>query len=393
MVGVVGTIFAFDDGLRLAQFRGRLPDGFPGDAFAAFITGNAREGLKPAATGMFPAARLLRPGDFQRLLGLECRPWRIGNHADAVFQGHDLQDARNSARITIINLHRLCTIHRLTQDRAVDHARHLHVDAVLRRSIDLAGDIDPRHILADQAEMRLVERIELDVRRLRGHLGKSRDLAIRQTAARLRMLGKAWSADDFIQRHAPALRRIVEQHIAHLGTELAQVGEIARNGRTAGGVLQITECRIAVDLVVGRRCNNAHFRPVGIHFLGDDQRQRGQRTLAHLGRGRHDRHRAIGEHSDPVVELDAARRRLGHADSEVLQPRGRNSHPERQTGSTGHEATARGICQCRGFGLHLTPPLLQRVQSHGRCAHRCRSGRYWGSCIQRCPRAKASNFA
>src|SRR5258706_197015 len=80
----------------------------------------------------------------------------------------------------------------------------------------------------------------------------------------------------------------------YLGAEDAQRLEVAADGVGAGRVHDAPEAGVAVDLVVRRRGNDAHLRPVGVQLLGDDQRQRGERALTHLDGRRLDVDRAVG---------------------------------------------------------------------------------------------------
>jgi hypothetical protein len=97
-----------------------------------------------------------------------------------------------------------------------------------------------------------------------------------------------------IEIRVPDLRRVEHQHLAHLGTGDAQVVEVVHHRAAADdrhrlGVLE----GVAVELRIGGGELDLHLRPVGVHLLGDDERQRGHRALAHLGAGAEDRHRAV----------------------------------------------------------------------------------------------------
>jgi hypothetical protein len=59
---------------------------------------------------------------------------------------------------------------------------------------------------------------------------------------------------------------------------------------------------VAVDFRDRRRVLGLDLRPVGVELLGEDQRQRGKRTLPHFRRRHHHRHRTVGGDGHPGVE-------------------------------------------------------------------------------------------
>ncbi len=56
---------------------------------------------------------------------------------------------------------------------------------------------------------------------------------------------------------------------------------------------------ICVNRIVSGAEFDGHFVPVRIQFLGEDNRQRGRRTLAHFCRRSHDSDRSVGSDAHP----------------------------------------------------------------------------------------------
>ncbi len=139
------------------------------DPGAALVAADGGE-LLERALAVVVSARRIRPGDLEQVLGGLRALDRVADDADTFRQLHHVGDARHLAGGRIVHgLRRAARIGRL-QHRGVDHAGHLHVHAVLRGAGDLERHLDPRHVLADQAEARRVLEILLvDL----GQLGRS----------------------------------------------------------------------------------------------------------------------------------------------------------------------------------------------------------------------------
>ena len=227
----------------------------------------------------------------------------------------------------------------------VHHARKLHIDAVLRLAVHLLRDIAARDRLADEAE--LVARLEL----LRvhcgqriGHLGERGDLAVAQAAVVRRIDDVGGPGLQRFDIRVPLLGGVRQQHLAHLRAGDAKIVVVGLHGAAADDrhLLGIVE-RVAVERRIGRRPVEHHLRPVGVHLLGDDQRQRGHRALAHLGAGGEDGHRAIGRDAHPGIDV-ARRGGLGFAHEPQPVPADGDGEAERS-----------GTLQ-KLAAVHLRPP-------------------------------------
>ncbi len=275
--------------------------------------------------------------------------------------------------VPVVDVFRRRALHGLAQDGAVNHARHLHVDAVLRGAVHLARHVDPTDVLADQAELRLRYRFHLDLRRLGRDRGESSDLAVGQSPARLLVQDHSRLRRQLCDRNPPVARSILDQHVAHLGAELPQAVEVAGDGRAARGVLLASKQRIPVELAGGICRHDLYLRPVGVHLVGHDARQRGERSLAHLGRRRHDGDSAVGMEGNVGVDDDTLRRgRLRGRVSRSEDFRQSERNAESEPGRADHEAptifiqrngVGRGLCIV-GRPFRLSPSAF-RLGLHG----------------------------
>ena len=112
---------------------------------------------------------------------------------------------------------------------------------------------------------------------------------------------------DLGDRHAPSLGGGGFQHGARRGADLAHRHQIVPRAARSVGIL------IAVFDLVAVRLLHLHARPVGLHLLGDDQRQAGADAGAHFGTMRHDRNGPVGRDGDEDARVDhgAVRHRAG----------------------------------------------------------------------------------
>ena len=192
---------------------------------------------------------------------------------------------------------------------------------------------------------------------------------------------------QLLNRHAPFFGGVVEQDAAHLRAKCAQRHVIAPHRVAARGVHHALEARIAIDRLDRRRSHDLDLRPVGIEFLGEDQRQRGHRPLPHLGGRGHDADGAVVRNADPWTErLAGARGGQGRCVGAAGQREG-----ERKTRRADHHLAA-GQCGMLEWLVHVTPPA-PRARPRARCADKCRNGRCWYSCARRSRRGSASASA
>src|SRR5262249_19349633 len=132
-----------------------------------------------------PGLAILSPAYavFYGATGCKGRPWRLGDDADAIGEFHNLDDALDRRDLGFVKFLRCRALDRRTHYRAVQHARHLHVDGVLRAAVDLVRQLGPHHVLADQAKVGgLLQLLRLHLRRLHRHLREGRDLTVSELA-------------------------------------------------------------------------------------------------------------------------------------------------------------------------------------------------------------------
>ncbi len=103
---------------------------------------------------------------------------------------------------------------------------------------------------------------------------------------------------DLGHRHAPAFGGSGLEHRARRRADLAHRNQIVPRAARSIGIL-IAE----FDLVSGR-LRDLYARPIGFHFLGDNQRQAGPDTGSHFGPVRNDGHRPIGGDGNEDARVD-----------------------------------------------------------------------------------------
>ena len=242
-------------------------------------------------------------------------------------------------------------------------SRRPDVEAEHGAAVDLGGKLQPRRVAAHEAVVRRVlERgpvRRIEPRRVGGEFAVAQRPAARGVAhgavARFQLVeGHAESRGAGLQQHGPrrgghrsqrlpgvdragAADGDGESEAAH---DLTQRGRAGARGDVA---LRVAERLRAVDeaevvvVAVDRREFVAHARPVGVHFLGEDHRDRGDDRLAHLGTVDAEGDRAVGRDLDPGVqgdELWRARAELGGGVA-VVEPVAGIAHEER---AAGHQA-------------------------------------------------------
>ncbi len=103
---------------------------------------------------------------------------------------------------------------------------------------------------------------------------------------------------DLGHRHAKAFGGRGLEHDARRRADLAHRHQIVPCAARSIGIL------IAELDLVAMRLRDLDARPVGFHFLGDDQRQTGAHTRSHFGTVRKDRHRSIGCDGNEDARVD-----------------------------------------------------------------------------------------
>src|SRR3974377_2176126 len=118
--------------------------------------------------------------------------------------------------------------------------------------------------------------------------------------------------------------------------------------------------RIAVEFRIGRRELGRHFRPVGVEFFRQNQRQGSQYALAHFSGRADDGDRMVGSDADKGVELRRLRRAKRHrAAAEAAEREG-----EGQSRGAGYEASPadagieRSVLDANGHGSSLPSGAL-----------------------------------
>ena len=112
---------------------------------------------------------------------------------------------------------------------------------------------------------------------------------------------------DLGRRNAPPFGGRGFEHGARRRADLAHRDQIVPRAARSVGIL------IAIFDLVAVRLRHLHARPVGLHFLGHDQRQAGPYAGSHFGTVRHDRHGAVrgDSHEDARIDHGAVRHFAG----------------------------------------------------------------------------------
>ena len=292
---------------------GGLGEGFVGVAFGdvahALVVELARVGEKLFQAG----SAVERIGRHARPAHLQCRPPLeggfdgLGDDADRILQRHDFEHAGHFQRRGVIDMLRRSAFDRRAQHRGVDHVRHLHVDGVKRRAVDLSRNIQARRIFAEDAVVgHFLQRRLVDRRHGRRHLGEARDLAIAHGAIARRVHHQARPGVQFGDRNLPAIGGRLHQHIAHRGGLQPHLVPIAADRAAAIGHHHAAKNRIAENLRLHGWIRDRHPRPVGIHLFGENHGEPGRRALPHFGNRNGEHDGAVRTDGDPGA--DGARR-------------------------------------------------------------------------------------
>ena len=270
-----------------------------------------------------------RPGHVELPNGILGLPIAIRDDGYETALVEHFDNARQVARISIVDRHRLGTKDRRSHDGGIFHVRQVDIDAEFGRAVCLGRNIKPRQRLAHQRV--LVRRLQ---RRLRGRgifaclYGKT-GIGFGSSAGL--MVDIAVRRAQFARRHIPALgsglddhfprRGASDPHAAHAGksdrratarnlqphglgnpqeTAIQRILDKARDFRVAHQEFP-PERVIGIGLM-RRRLFKRHRLPVGIHFIGQHLRHRRENALAHFT-VRDDRgNRIIGGQLDPDID-------------------------------------------------------------------------------------------
>ena len=103
-------------------------------------------------------------------------------------------------------------------------------------------------------------------------------------------------------RHAPGVRRRLDQHLARRGAALADVLVRLADAAAAAGRVALPDA-VAGEVLAGGRIFGRDLRPVAFELLDDELGEAGERALSHLGaRDAHD-DRVVGADHHPGVDL------------------------------------------------------------------------------------------
>ncbi|CRO43236.1 hypothetical protein PAERUG_E10_London_26_VIM_2_06_13_01156 [Pseudomonas aeruginosa] len=328
----------------------------------------------------------LVPLDLERVAALLRRPEALGDHRHAVRHLDHLDHPRNRpSRRGVERFHRGAE-QRRALEQGDQHAGQADVEGELRTAVGLAGNVDARRLVTDQAEVLGI--LQLHFFRHRQFRRRSGQRTVAGLALAGRMFDEAVAGAQFGGRHSPLAGGGLDQHRARLGPGLAQLHPGVGHRRTAAGALHGAEGQVGVALGVGGRAFHADLAPVRVEFLGDDGGDTGIGTLAHL--------HVLGDHRDTVVRGDP-QEGVGR-EAGVRQGRGEGtpgSAPLEADGQADHrgafeEAAARagqGVAQI-DLAVHgVRPSGCRRLRGWRRgSAHRRRSGRCCRSSRHRCRR-------
>ena len=137
---------------------------------------------------------------------------------------------------------------------------------------------------------------------------------------------------------------------------------------------------VAVDLRVGRRVLRRHLGPVRVELLRQDERQRGEHALPHLG----------GRASSPsrcrrrAIDTQALNVALGDCAMAL------DTLPAKVNENVSAPVVCRKPRRLIFVSRSMATPPSRRAGWRARCADRCRSGRCCRSCDSRSARASAS---
>ena len=257
--------------------------------------------------------RAFVPDDFERRARRHRLLEMLGDDRDAVRQTHRAYDAGHFPDVGIVPAFRRAGVNRRVQRGGIDHARQLHVDRVLGRAVDLERGVAARHALADQAPvLARLQLLGVDRGKRRRYLSEPGNLAVAQPLAVGGIDDEARFRSQRCGVDTPLLGGIDQQNLADLRPSHPQVVEVELRGAAADDLHHLPIVKgVAVTLGIAAGHLDRNLRPIGVHFLRDDHRQRGRCALAHLRARAENRHRAVRCDPDPGVVLLHSGRHVG----------------------------------------------------------------------------------
>src|SRR3982074_1081026 len=169
MIRIVATVFRLDDAHSLADLAACAALAAPFGRTPLQVLRFYREVLEPLIAVEAPRRAGAGPGDRARqfLTRQKRRPRRLGDPPDAVRQPYDAGNTRYCLRLGVVDPVRCRPFYRGAENSAIQHPRHLDVDAVGRAAVDLARQLGAHHIVADEPELsRLLQILGRDRRPL-----------------------------------------------------------------------------------------------------------------------------------------------------------------------------------------------------------------------------------
>ena len=196
----------------------------------------------------------------------------------------------------------LAAEHRAAEDAGHQHAGPLDVDAEAGSALDLLGDVEARHVPAQQREgARLLQRD------LGGHgqpRGAVDERAVAQGAAGRLVPHAALFGRAVPDRDAPLRRGRRHEHLPCGRAGLPQRPPVGADAVAAGGELLAAEPGAVAG--VGSHPLRGDRVPVDVELFRDEHRHGGHHALPHLELGEHDAHGVVRVDPHPDVRLEGA---------------------------------------------------------------------------------------
>src|SRR5712671_6128685 len=298
----------FADDHFVGGFQGGVHVAFLAHHEARFTRGFLEFG--PISCRLVLGVGAVVPDDLQRVTSLDGGAGVACDHGDPAerlelgwprptLYLHHLLDAGDLHRGGSVERHQFAAGHRRPRDHGILHAGQAGVATVMRgadRNITKVDDADLT--FAEIPEVLWVFQLQAFntghrlLRRIGGQVAEA------ETAAAGGMNHLMVDRLDLGCRDAPTFRSCAFKHGARRRADLAHRDQIVPCAARSVGIL------IAEFDLVSVRLRHLYPRPLGLHFLGDDQRQAGPDTGSHFGAMRHDRNRSIGGEGNEDARVD-----------------------------------------------------------------------------------------